>query len=209
MGVVRPELLIYSDLFGHVVAVKTCCCKNRLLLGLEGEETLVKGKKILFTGAPGCGKSTLIERIIKGLDRPACGFFTREIREGSKRIGFSITTLDGRSGILAREGLHSPYRVGRYGVCIEDIEQIAVPSMASKRVEEIVVVDEIGKMECMSALFRDALIAILDSDQPVIGSVALRGNLYIEGIKRRYDVQVVEVTAANRDELAGRYRNFF
>jgi nucleoside-triphosphatase len=175
---------------------------------LSGEETTVKQKNLLFTGAPGCGKSTLIVRIIKKLDRPACGFFTREIREGRRRVGFSITTLDGRSGILAREGLHSPYRVGRYGVCIEDIEKIAIPSMDTKREREIVVVDEIGKMECMSELFRDTLIAILNSDHPVIGSVALRGNPFIEGIKRRNDVLVVKVTEENREELVGLYNDF-
>ncbi|KPJ85335.1 MAG: hypothetical protein AMS17_14550 [Spirochaetes bacterium DG_61] len=168
----------------------------------------MKRKNLLFTGAPGCGKSTLIEKIIKELDRPASGFFTREIREGGRRVGFSITTLDGRNGILAREGLHSPYRVGRYGVCIEDIERIAVPSMDTEREGEIVVVDEIGKMECMSELFRDTLIAILDSDHPVIGSVALRGNPFIEGIKQRDDVLVVKVTEENREELVGLYSVF-
>jgi len=157
----------------------------------------VKRKNLLFTGAPGCGKSTLIEKIIKELDRPASGFFTREIREGGRRVGFSITTLD-----------DSPYRVGRYGVCIEDIERIAVPSMDTEREGEIVVVDEIGKMECMSELFRDTLIAILDSDHPVIGSVALRGNPFIEGIKQRDDVLVVKVTEENREELVGLYSVF-
>ncbi len=114
-----------------------------------------------------------------------------------------MKTLDGRSGILAHEGLHSPYRVGRYGVCIQDIDRIAVPSIATESEGEIVVVDEIGKMECMSELFRNTLIAILNSDHPVIGSVALRGNPFIEGIKRRNDVLVVKVTAENREELVG------
>jgi len=158
-------------------------------------------KNLLFTGAPGCGKSTLIERIIEKLDRPACGFFTREIREGNRRVGFSITTLDGKSGVLARAGSGGPYRVGKYGVCIDDIERIAVPSMSAERQGEIVVVDEIGKMECMSGLFRNTLIATLDSDHPVIGSVALRGNSFIEGIKRRDDVLVVTVTEENREQL--------
>jgi nucleoside-triphosphatase len=165
-------------------------------------------KNLLFTGAPGCGKSTLIERIIKGLDRPACGFFTREIRERKRRVGFSITTLDGKRGILAHEGLGGPHKVSRYGVCIEDIEQTAVPSMASEREGEIVVVDEIGKMECMSELFRDTLIAILDSDHPVIGSIALRGTPFIEGIKRRNDVLVVKVTDEIREDLFGLYSDF-
>jgi nucleoside-triphosphatase THEP1 len=80
--------------------------------------------------------------------------------------------------------------------------------MATEREGEIVVVDEIGKMECMSELFRNTLIAILDSDHPVIGSVALRGNPFIEGIKRRNDVLVVKVTEENREELVGLYSDF-
>jgi nucleoside-triphosphatase THEP1 len=176
---------------------------------LNQEETAVKWKTLLFTGAPGCGKSTLIESMIKKMDRPACGFFTREVREVGRRTGFSITTLDGRSGILAREGLLSLYRVGRYGVCIEDIERIAVPSMTPETEEEIVVVDEIGKMECMSVLFRNTLRALLDSVHPVIGSVALKGDSFIEGIKQRNDVLVVKVTDKNRDELVALYGDFF
>ena len=164
-------------------------------------------KNLLFTGAPGCGKSTLIERIIEKLDRPACGFFTREIREGNRRVGFSITTLDGESGILAREGSGGRCRVGKYGVCIDDIEKIVVPSMFPEHEGAIVVVDEIGKMECMSELFRNTLIETLDSDHPVIGSVALRGNPFIEGIKRRSDVLVVTVTEENREQLLGFYRD--
>jgi len=61
----------------------------------------MKRKNILFTGSPGCGKSTLIEKIVDGTKRSATGFFTREIREHVGRVGFSINTLDGREGVLA------------------------------------------------------------------------------------------------------------
>ena len=71
------------------------------------------------------------------------------------------------------------------------------------------VVDEIGKMECMSKLFRNALIAILDSDHPVIGSIALRETPFIEGIKRRNDVLIVKVREENREDLVSLYRNYF
>jgi nucleoside-triphosphatase THEP1 len=54
---------------------------------------IFKSKNILITGLPGCGKSTLIERIVRKLERPAIGFFTREIREKGRRVGFSINTL--------------------------------------------------------------------------------------------------------------------
>ena len=114
----------------------------------------VKHRNILFTGLPGCGKSTIIEKIVQRINRPSSGFFTREIRDRGRRVGFSITTLDGQQGILAHIDIRSHIRVGRYGVYIRDIEKIAVPSMRPENDNVILVVDEIGKMECLSGLFR-------------------------------------------------------
>ena len=102
-------------------------------------------KNILFTGFPGCGKSTIIERIVRRMDRPACGFYTREIRRRGRRVGFSISTLDGRHGILAHVDTRSSRRVGRYGVNLQDIDAIAVPSMIPADEQTIVVVDEIAR----------------------------------------------------------------
>jgi len=158
-------------------------------------------RNILVTGPPGCGKSTLIERVMGRIKKPRTGFFTREMREGGKRVGFSITTLDGKSGVLAHQGIKSRYRVGKYGVNLDHIDQIAVPSMLPAKVVEIVVIDEIGKMECFSALFRQTLLKVLDSENPIIGSIALKGDKFIQKIKERADVLLVHVTERNRDEL--------
>lgn len=49
-------------------------------------------QKILFTGPPGCGKSTLIERIIQRIETPATGFFTWEIREKGQNTDKDILT---------------------------------------------------------------------------------------------------------------------
>ena len=114
----------------------------------------VKHRNILYTGLPGCGKSTIIEKIVQRINRPSTGFFTREIRDKGRRVGFSITTLDGQQGILADIDIRSHIRVGRYGVNIRDIEKIAVPSMRPENDNVILVVDEISKMECLSGLFR-------------------------------------------------------
>ncbi len=159
-------------------------------------------KNILFTGKPGCGKTTLIEKVIKRLKRPATGFFTREIRERGMRTGFSIETLDGKRGLLAHVDIKGQFRIGRYGVNIEDIDHIAVPSMEYGNPGDIVVIDEIGKMECFSPLFRDALLNVLDSGRPLIGSIALKGNWFIESVKARKDVTLIIVTETNREELA-------
>ncbi len=131
------------------------------------------------------------------------GFFTREIREGGRRVGFSITTLDGKKGVLAHQDTKSRFRVGKYGVNLDHIDQIAVPSMLPARADEIVVIDEIGKMECFSSLFRQTLVKVLDSENPVIGSVAVKGDKFIQRVKEREDVLLVHVTEKNRDELVG------
>jgi nucleoside-triphosphatase THEP1 len=73
----------------------------------------VKHRNILYTGLPGCGKSTIIEKIVQRINRPSTGFFTREIRDRGRRVGFSITTLDGQQGILAHIDIRSHIRVGR------------------------------------------------------------------------------------------------
>ncbi|MBP1726807.1 MAG: ATPase [Deltaproteobacteria bacterium] len=157
-------------------------------------------RHILITGPPRCGKSTLIERVVRQLDRPATGFFTRELRAGERRVGFAIETLDGKRGILAHQDLRSRYEVGRYGVNLADIEGIAVPSLFPSGPEELVVVDEIGKMECLSRVFRDTLIRVLNSSHPVLGSIALKGDHFIQGIKARNDVLLIGLSEANREE---------
>jgi len=156
---------------------------------------------ILITGPPRCGKSTLIEKVVERIALPATGFFTREMREKGRRVGFSITTLDGREGILAHENIESRWRVGTYGVNLKDIDSIAVPAMLPARKEEVVVIDEIGKMECFSLQFREALIEVLDKSNWVIGSIAQKGDAFIRGIKEREDVTVVTVTPQKRDML--------
>ena len=158
-------------------------------------------RNILVTGPPRCGKSTLIERVVGRIHKPMTGFFTREMRQKGKRVGFSITTLDGKEGVLAHQDTKSRFRVGKYGVNLEHIDQIAVPSMLPTKADEILVIDEVGKMECFSSLFRQTLLNVLDSDNSVIGSIALKGDEFIQKIRERADVLLIRMTENNRNEL--------
>ena len=87
------------------------------------------------------------------------------------RVGFSINTLNGKECVLAHQNIKSRYKVGKYGVNIQDIDSLAVPAMHTNDKNVIVVIDEIGKMECFSPLFRDTVMAILNSKNPVLGSI--------------------------------------
>ena len=154
---------------------------------------------ILVTGPPRSGKSTLIEKVVQKISRPATGFFTQELREKGRRVGFSITTLQGKTGVLAHQSIRSTFKVGKYGVNLEDLDQIAVPSMLPSTPDQIVVVDEIGRMECFSRLFKETLLKVLSSDNLVIGSVAIKGDRFIQSIKQRDDVLLVSITEKTRD----------
>ena len=158
-------------------------------------------RNILITGPPGCGKSTLIEKVINRMEEPVSGFFTREIKERGRRVGFSINTVDGREGILAHQNIVSQFHVGKYGVNIEDIDSLAVSAIIPAQRKQVIVIDEIGKMECFSDLFKKTLIQVLDSPNCVIGSIALKGDSFIQGIKNRDDVKLISITPEARDSL--------
>jgi len=157
---------------------------------------------LLLTGRPGSGKTTVVERVVARLPSGAAsGFFTRELRDGGVRRGFAIHTLDGRSAVLARAGSGKGPRVGRYQVEVEELDMLAVPALAPHAGVRLVVVDEIGRMECLSRRFCDAVRAALDGPLPVLGTVALRGGGFIAEVRRRRDVSILEVTPGNRDRL--------
>jgi len=88
---------------------------------------------ILVTGPPGSGKSTLIERVAQQLKQPLSGFLTREMRREGRRVGFSIITFDGQERVLAHQEIASGFRVGGYGINMEDLDRITLPERFSKR----------------------------------------------------------------------------
>ena len=65
-------------------------------------------------------------------------------------------------------------------------------------------IDEIGKMECFSNAFVDAVQRLLDGSTPAIATVASKGAGFISEVKARIDVELIEVTLGNRDELPRR-----
>ena len=157
-------------------------------------------KNIFLTGAPSSGKTTVIKKIIEKLDYPANGFYTEEERVDGKRVGFLMKALDGRKGYLAHQDIKSDFHIRRYGVSIENIEGIAVPSITPVK-SNVIILDEIGKMECFSMAFKQAAVNALDVPNIVIGTITFGGDAFILEIKKREDMEINEVTEDNRDLL--------
>ncbi len=157
-------------------------------------------RNIFLTGAPSSGKTTVIKKVIETLRHPANGFYTEEERVGGKRVGFLMKTLNGKVSYLAHQDVKSDFSIRRYGVSIGNIENIAVPSI-TPTMNNIIILDEIGKMECFSLAFKQAVTNALDAPNIVLGTITLGGNDFIREIKKREDIEISEVTENNRDSL--------
>ena len=158
---------------------------------------------ILITGRPGSGKTTLIRQVVESLDAPAGGFYTRETREpGGRRTGFEIVTLAGEVAALAGVGITGPHRVGRYGVDLDALERVGVPAI-ERAVEagQLVVIDEIGKMELLSTAFQRAVIEVFRRYRLLFGAIMQSPHPFADELKAQPDVFVFELTEQNRDHV--------
>ena len=162
-------------------------------------------RHILITGLPGVGKTTLLRELAKRLVayNPA-GFYTEEIRdELGAREGFRLVTLCGRQLVLSHIHHPGPYRVSRYGVDVAGFEQLLADLDLRHMQSRLVMIDEIGKMECFSRRFTDDVTALLNSPKVLIATIALKGEGFIAQVKDRPDCSLVMVTRENRDQLMG------
>ena len=159
-------------------------------------------KNLLITGLPGVGKTTLIKKLSEALkDLHPIGFYTEEIREEGVRKGFELIDLEGRRGLLSHQDIRSTYKVGRYQVDIKGFEDFLNSISFFNPFTHLIIIDEIGKMECLSDRFKKLLKEILDSEKWAIATIALKGIGLIAEVKERQDIRLFEITKKNRDIL--------
>jgi nucleoside-triphosphatase len=178
----------------------SCAC--RAVLSQGALELCYVTKKILLTGRPGCGKTTLVQRIVNHLALPAGGFYTKEIRERGVRVGFKLITLDGKEAIFANINFKTSERVGKYGLDLTKLETVGVPAIRDAvSARHLVVIDEIGPMELRSAIFRDVVSEIFETSVSILATMTARPFPFTDAIKKRPDVRVVDVRPNNREQL--------
>jgi nucleoside-triphosphatase len=161
------------------------------------------GDAILLAGRPGVGKTTIIKGVVDILGGEAGGFYTEEIRQRGRRLGFKIITLEGEEGVLAHVDIKGAPRVSKYGVNLKDLEGVGVAALR-RAIEKrrYVVIDEIGKMELYSQEFRRAVVEALGSEKVVLGTVMAGPHLWVDTLKARPQVTVLTVTEGNREGMA-------
>ncbi len=131
------------------------------------------------------------------------GISTKEVREGTERVGFKIRDLStGDEGWLARTNAGLGPRIGRYVVAAEDLEEVGVGAL-EKAVQGdpmLIVVDEIGPMEMTNSAFRNMVSKILLGEKAVVATVKY-GSHYPE-VERVHETTVrLEITKNNREVI--------
>jgi nucleoside-triphosphatase len=162
-------------------------------------------KNVLLTGPPGCGKTTVMRRVVRAFGGlRLAGFYTQEMRERGQRVGFEIVGLGGQRGLLAHVDWPSGVRVGRCGVEPARLEPMLEAELEAPTDNvDVFAIDEIGKMECLSPRFIETVRRVLDGPAPVLATIALKGG-FIAEVKARPEVRLVRVDPGCCDALPDR-----
>lgn len=165
------------------------------------------GIKIGITGLPGAGKTHALRRVIEMLEqdnRVIGGMLTEPIYEDDDRVGFKVIDwMTKEEDILAHVEVDSKIVVGKYGIDIDVLEQIGVKAIVNATEKaELIIIDEVGKMEVESIRFIEAVRNALETDKPLILTLHKKSrNPLLQDIRRRDDVRILEVTPINRNLL--------
>ncbi|HXY12051.1 MAG TPA: NTPase [Thermoplasmata archaeon] len=164
--------------------------------------------KIGITGLPGSGKTQTLLRIIELLEEEGVkvgGMVTEPIVEKQRRTGFQIVDwMTKEHEVFAHEGMKSRVRSGRYGVNVAALEGLGARALAEARESaDVIVIDEVGKMEVESEAFTKSVIDTLDSRKSIVMTLHKKSrNPLLQDIRRRDELRLLEVTPVNKNLLA-------
>lgn len=163
--------------------------------------------KIGITGLPGSGKTCALMRVMEMLkesDLIIGGMMDEPVMDGRHIVGYTVRDiLTGESQAFAGPETESKIMIGKIGVDLAKFEEISIKAIRNACEKcDIIVIDEIGKVEVESPGFVETVKEALDVDKPMILTLHKKSrNPLLQDIRRRDDVRILEVTPTNRNIL--------
>ena len=157
---------------------------------------------VFIAGAPGIGKTTLITRLHHDLTPLVIrGFHKEAIYENRTLKGYRLSTFNFDDLILAHMHIEGPDHIAGFGLNLDGFDALVARQLAIHKNVELILLDEIGVMECTSAFFRQKIREVLKSDIPLIATLASVEILDELKIKDSKDYALLSMTLKNRDSL--------
>lgn len=160
-------------------------------------------KNIFLTGDIQVGKSTLIKRILEKDQGQVCGFKTVPFYLNDESRLFQLNRffpeqINNEQPLLVCKKTENGKLTGipevfdQWGVRILEACLNAKP--------DIIIMDELGLFESEAYDFQKSVWRCLDSPIPVLGVLKAKNSPFLDRVREREDVLIIEITEANREE---------
>jgi len=97
--------------------------------------------------------------------------------------------------------------VGEYSVFVQDFDSLALPVLGTQDSQpepDLLVVDEVGKMELLSKRFESAMADLLKKKRALLVTIPEKSTLaLVEQLRKSAGSKIYQVTKSNRNALAG------
>ena len=157
----------------------------------------------LIVGDRGVGKSTLIRRVLKELNRPVFGFETKKEEQLEDPIrGCPIYIYDaGKPHVRAPENLIGYHKEPDIPAITAAFDHYAPRLLKPVPENAVVELDEIGFLEASAENFCQAVFHLLEGNHPVIAAVKNREHPFLDAVRNHPNARCFYITAENRDTL--------
>lgn len=160
-------------------------------------------RHIFLTGEKRVGKSTLIRNYLDRFTGKVGGF--RTVRTDAFLGGrYSVHLVRPGEEEFTADNLLFQCPPPRDDSAVSRFEQLGCAALEDAADYDLILMDELGPTEVKAETFQQAVLRVLDADVPVIGVLQKAESPFLERIRQHPNVDVIEVTMENREELAKR-----
>jgi nucleoside-triphosphatase THEP1 len=158
--------------------------------------------KLLLTGLPGTGKTTILQSVIDEVD---CDWvISEEMRDSHKdRTGFKAKNSLGCNITFAHKtDIISDLRTGNYAVDVNAINAIFTKGIydALGNTSSLLIFDEIGRMQMLSAEFQIAIEKLFTSDKTFLATIRY-GDEWTDAFIQSDGTLLFVLTTENRQRI--------